>query len=47
MWGIFKFQKPSGATIDVKIPNVALKYPLDEEKTSNKVPETDPEPTDK
>ncbi|KAM3176411.1 hypothetical protein ACTXT7_006576 [Hymenolepis weldensis] len=47
MWGVFRFQKPSGATIDVKIPNVALKYTLDEEKESNKVPETDPEPTDK
>lgn len=47
MWGIYRFQKPSGATIDVKIPNVALKYSPDEVKPSDQVVETEPEPTDK
>nr|CDS26824.1 polymerase delta interacting protein 2 [Hymenolepis microstoma] len=47
MWGIYRFQKPSGATIDVKIPNIALKCAPDEVKPSEQTIETDPEPTDK
>ncbi|KAM7536137.1 hypothetical protein Aperf_G00000090613 [Anoplocephala perfoliata] len=47
MWGLFKIQKPSGATFDVKIPCCSLRYDDEKENHADKVPENDPDSTDK
>lgn len=47
MWGLFRLQKPSGATIDVKIPCCSLRYDDEKENHVDKAPEIDPDSTEK